>query len=61
MIIINRSGHIEISNEIVKFKDGDIIYMPQETSHSLPNDVNEMVEFLTFGGFTGMKKGVGGG
>jgi mannose-6-phosphate isomerase-like protein (cupin superfamily) len=61
MIIINRSGHIEIGNEIAKFKDGDIIYIPQKTSHSLPNDVNEMVEFLTFGGFTDMKKGVGGG
>jgi mannose-6-phosphate isomerase-like protein (cupin superfamily) len=61
MIIINRSGHMEIGNEIAKFRDEDIIYIPQKTSHSLPNDVNEMVEFLTFGGFTGMKKEVGGG
>lgn len=55
--IINGSGHIKIGDEIAKFRDGDIIYIPEKTSHSITNDGNEMVEFLAFGGFTGMKKG----
>ena len=58
--IINGSGHIEIDNEIAKFRDGDIISIPEKTSHSITNDGNEMVEFLAFGGFIGMKKGGGG-
>jgi uncharacterized cupin superfamily protein len=59
--IIDGSGHIEIGNEIAKFRDGDIIYILEKTSHSITNDGNEMVEFLAFGGFIGMKKGGGGG
>ena len=59
--IINGSGHIKIGDEIAKFRDGDVIYIPEKTNHSITNDSNEMVEFLAFGGFTGMKKGVGGG
>ena len=59
--IINGSGHIKIGDEISKFRDGDVIYIPEKTNHSITNDGNEMVEFLAFGGFTGMKKGVGGG
>lgn len=59
--IINGSGHIKIGDEISKFRDGDVIYIPEKTNHSITNDSNEMVEFLAFGGFTGMKKGVGGG
>jgi mannose-6-phosphate isomerase-like protein (cupin superfamily) len=60
MIIINRCGHIEIGDEIAKFRDGDIIYIPEKTSHSITNEGNEMVKFLAFGGFTGMNKGGGG-
>jgi mannose-6-phosphate isomerase-like protein (cupin superfamily) len=55
--IINGSGHMKIGNEIAKFRDGDAIYIPEKTSHSITNDGNEMVEFLAFGGFTNMKKG----
>lgn len=60
--IINGSGHIKIGDEISTFRDGDVIYIPEKTSHSITNDGDEMVEFLAFGGFTGMKKeGRGGG
>ena len=59
--IINGSGHIKIGDQIDKFRDGDVIYIPEKTSHSITNDSNEMVEFLAFGGFTGMKKAGGGG
>jgi mannose-6-phosphate isomerase-like protein (cupin superfamily) len=58
--IINGSGHIKIGDEIAKFREGDVIYIPEKTSHSITNDGNEMVEFLAFGGFTGMKKGGSG-
>jgi mannose-6-phosphate isomerase-like protein (cupin superfamily) len=58
--IINGSGHIKIGDEISKFREGDVIYIPEKTSHSITNDGNEMVEFLAFGGFTGMKKGGSG-
>ena len=59
--IINGSGHIKIGDEISNFRDGDIIYIPEKTIHSITNDGNEMVEFLAFGGFTGVKKGGEGG
>jgi mannose-6-phosphate isomerase-like protein (cupin superfamily) len=51
---------IKIGDEIAKFREGDVIYIPEKTSHSITNDGNEMVEFLAFGGFTGMKKGGSG-
>ena len=59
--IINGSGRIAIGDEIAEFRDGDIIYIPEKTSHSITNDGDEMVEFLAFGGFTDIKKGGGGG
>jgi mannose-6-phosphate isomerase-like protein (cupin superfamily) len=59
--IINGSGHIAIGDEIAEFRDGDIIYIPEKTSHSITNDGDEMVEFLAFGGFTDIKKEGGGG
>ena len=55
--IINGNGRIKIGDERVEFRDGDIIYISDKTSHSITNGGNEMVEFLAFGGFTGMKKG----
>jgi mannose-6-phosphate isomerase-like protein (cupin superfamily) len=58
--IIKGSGQIKIGDEIAKFREGDVIYIPEKTSHSITNDGNEMVEFLAFGGFTGMKKGGSG-
>lgn len=54
--IINGKGRIRIGGEVAEFRDGDIIYIPERTSHSITNDGNEMVEFLAFGGFTYNKK-----
>jgi mannose-6-phosphate isomerase-like protein (cupin superfamily) len=54
--IINGNGKIKIGDEVARFRDGDIIYIPEKTSHSITNDGNEMVEFLAFGGFTGITK-----
>jgi len=55
--IISGSGQIKVGNEIARFRDGDVIYIPEKMSHSIANDSNEMVEFLAFGGFTGSLKG----
>jgi mannose-6-phosphate isomerase-like protein (cupin superfamily) len=54
--IINGNGKIKIGDEVARFRDGDIIYIPEKTGHSITNDGNEMVEFLAFGGFTGITK-----
>jgi mannose-6-phosphate isomerase-like protein (cupin superfamily) len=54
--IINGSGRIKIGNEIAEFKDGDIIYIPEKTMHSITNTSEKMVEFLAFGGFTGVSR-----
>jgi mannose-6-phosphate isomerase-like protein (cupin superfamily) len=51
--IINGSGHIRIGSKTARFRDGDVIYIPEKTMHSITNDGTEMVEFLAFGGFTG--------
>jgi mannose-6-phosphate isomerase-like protein (cupin superfamily) len=59
--IINGTGHITIADESAKFRDGDVIYIPEKTSHSITNDGNEMVEFLAFGGFTDPRKRLGRG
>jgi mannose-6-phosphate isomerase-like protein (cupin superfamily) len=56
--IINGTGKIEMGNEEVRLRDGDIIYIPENTTHSIINDGEEMIDFLAFGGFTekGKKK-----
>ena len=51
--IISGSGHIRIGTETTLFRDGDVIYIPDNTVHSITNDGAEMVEFLAFGGLTG--------
>jgi mannose-6-phosphate isomerase-like protein (cupin superfamily) len=51
--IINGSGRIKIGSEEARFRDGDVIYIPAKTSHSIINDDDEMVDFLAFGGITG--------
>jgi mannose-6-phosphate isomerase-like protein (cupin superfamily) len=51
--IINGSGNIRIGDETARFRDGDVIYIPEKTMHSITNDGSEMIEFLAFGGFTG--------
>jgi mannose-6-phosphate isomerase-like protein (cupin superfamily) len=53
--IIHGTGQIRIGSETAKFKDGDVIYIPEKSVHSITNDGNEMVEFLAFGGFTGRR------
>jgi mannose-6-phosphate isomerase-like protein (cupin superfamily) len=52
--IISGNGRIKIGDEIAKFRDGDVIYIPENAMHSITNDGSEMVEFLAFGGFTGI-------
>jgi mannose-6-phosphate isomerase-like protein (cupin superfamily) len=54
--IISGDGQIKIGDEVARFRDGDIIYIPEKTSHSITNDGSEMVEFLAFGGYTGITK-----
>lgn len=48
--IINGSGNIRIGKETARFRDGDVIYIPEKMVHSITNDGSEMVEFLAFGG-----------
>lgn len=50
--IIRGQGSIEIGGERAKFRDGDIIYIPEKEMHSITNEGDEMVEFLAFGGLT---------
>lgn len=54
--IIAGRGNIKIGNETTKFRDGDIIYIPEKSAHSITNDGEEMVEFLAFGGHTAKRK-----
>jgi mannose-6-phosphate isomerase-like protein (cupin superfamily) len=54
--IINGTGKIKIGNEQAPLRDGDIIYIPENTTHSIINDGEEMIDFLAFGGFTGKVK-----
>jgi len=50
--ILSGNGSIKIDNEVAKFRDGDIIYIPVNKIHSITNEGDEMVEFLAFGGLT---------
>jgi mannose-6-phosphate isomerase-like protein (cupin superfamily) len=54
--IIAGRGNIKIGNETTKFRDGDIIYIPEKSAHSITNDCEETVEFLAFGGHTAKRK-----
>jgi mannose-6-phosphate isomerase-like protein (cupin superfamily) len=51
--IISGKGSIKIGKEVERFRDGDIIYIPEKITHSIINDGEEMVEFLAFGGIIG--------
>ena len=44
------------ANEEARLRDGDIIYIPENTTHSTINDGEETIDFLAFGGYTGKKK-----
>ena len=50
--IINGTGKVKIGNEEARFRDGDVIYIPEKTTHSIVNDGEEMVNFLACGGLT---------
>src|SRR6188472_2248518 len=41
--IINGTGKIKIGNEEARLRDGDIIYIPENTTHSIINDGEEML------------------
>jgi oxalate decarboxylase/phosphoglucose isomerase-like protein (cupin superfamily) len=43
---------MKIGNEEGRFRDGDVIYIPEKTSHSNINDGEQIVDFLAFGAFT---------
>jgi mannose-6-phosphate isomerase-like protein (cupin superfamily) len=51
--IINGAGKIKIENEEARLREGDIIYIPENTAHSIINDGKEMLKFLAFGVYTG--------
>ena len=53
--IIDGDGHMKTGNETAPFRNGDVIYIPEKTVHSIINDGSKIVEFLAFGGFTGNK------
>jgi mannose-6-phosphate isomerase-like protein (cupin superfamily) len=54
--IINGTGKIKMGNEETRLRDGDIIYIPENTTHSIINDGEETIDFLAFGGYTGKQK-----
>ncbi|MGN6631753.1 MAG: hypothetical protein ACTHKP_05870 [Nitrososphaeraceae archaeon] len=47
---------MKIGSEEAQFRDGDIIYIPENTTHSITNDSEEMIDFLAFGGLIGKEK-----
>jgi mannose-6-phosphate isomerase-like protein (cupin superfamily) len=48
---------VKIGNEEARFRDGDVIYIPEKATHSIVNDGEEMVKFLVFGGLTSSNDG----
>ena len=55
--IIKGKGKIRIGDEESKFREGDIIYIPEKIIHTITNDHDdEMVEFLAFGGLLQREK-----
>jgi mannose-6-phosphate isomerase-like protein (cupin superfamily) len=54
--IINGTGKIKIGKEESRLRDGDIIYIPENTTHSIINDGEQTIDFLAFGGYTGKQK-----
>src|SRR5690606_9330562 len=53
--IFHGKGTIKLDDDTANFRDGDILYIPPETEHTIINNGEEMIEFLAFGGFTGKK------
>ena len=54
--VINGIGRIRVGSEETGLRDGDIIYIPKNTTHSIINDGEETIDFLAFGGYTGKKR-----
>ena len=54
--IINGTGKIKIGNEEATPKDGDIVYIQDNTTHSIINDGEGMLTFLAFRGYTEKQK-----
>jgi mannose-6-phosphate isomerase-like protein (cupin superfamily) len=54
--IVNGNGKIKMGNEEVRYRDGDIIYIPENTTHSIINDGEEVTGFLAFGGYIDKQK-----
>jgi mannose-6-phosphate isomerase-like protein (cupin superfamily) len=54
--IIGGAGKIKMGNEEARLRDGDIIYIPENTTHSIINDGEETIDFLAFGGYTRKQK-----
>jgi mannose-6-phosphate isomerase-like protein (cupin superfamily) len=44
--IINGTGKIKIGNEEARLGDGDIIYIPENITHSIINDGEQTIDFL---------------
>ena len=45
-----------MGNEEARLRDGGIIYILENTTHSTINDGEETIDFLAFEGYTGKKK-----
>ena len=56
--IISGNGSIRIGDECARFRDGDVIYIPEKKTHSIVNDGDKVVEFLAFGGLVRVGNGV---
>jgi mannose-6-phosphate isomerase-like protein (cupin superfamily) len=54
--IISGKGSIKMGKKVAKYRDGDIIYIPENMTHSITNEGDDIVEFLAFGGLTGVKE-----
>ena len=54
--VINGIGRIRVGSEETGLRDGDTIYISENTTNSIINDGEETIDFLAFGGYTGKKK-----
>lgn len=50
--IIRGKGKITVDEVETRVRDGDLIYIPENSIHVLSNDGDEIIEFLAFGGLT---------
>lgn len=50
--IIKGKGKITVDGVVRRLRDGDLIYIPENSLHEISNDGEEIIEFLAFGGLT---------